>query len=127
METSPAKTKRVREVEINEVFYDCNSALSVVHTTMTKNPHFGSSPDSLLAEDGTLEAVAARAIKRVIARQLRALMQDEGVTKVALASKMQTSRSQLDRLLDPENDAVTLDTLVRAAQAVGRRLRLELV
>ena len=94
---------------------------------MTKNPHFGSSPDSLLAEDGTLEAVTACAIKRVIARQLRALMQAEGVTKVTLASKMQTSRSQLDCLLDHVNDAVTLDTLVRAAQAVGRRLRLELV
>ena len=94
---------------------------------MSQNLQLGSSLDSLLAEDGTLEAVSARAIKRVIARQLRALMQDQGVTKVALASKMQTSRSQLDRLLDAENDAVTLDTLVRAAQAVGRRLRLELV
>jgi antitoxin HicB len=94
---------------------------------VTKNPHFGSSLDSMLAVDGTLEEVTARAIKRVIARQISALMKDQGVTKISLANKMQTSRSQLDRLLDPENDSVTLDTLVRAAHAVGRRLHLELV
>ena len=94
---------------------------------MTKNPHLGSSLDAVLAADGTLEDVTARAIKRVIARQISALMKDQGVTKISLANKMQTSRSQLDRLLDPENDSVTLDTLVRAAHAVGRRLHLELV
>jgi transcriptional regulator with XRE-family HTH domain len=52
---------------------------------------------------------------------------DQGITKSALAKRMQTSRAQLDRLLDPENESVTLATLTRAAQAVGRQLRMELV
>jgi len=71
--------------------------------------------------------VTARAIKRVIARQLDALMADQGLTKAALARRMKTSRAQLDRLLDPDNESVTLGTLTRAAQAVGRNLRMELV
>jgi DNA-binding Xre family transcriptional regulator len=71
--------------------------------------------------------VTARAIKRVIARQLDALMEDEGLTKTELAKRMKTSRAQLDRLLDPENESVTLVTLSRAAHAVGRHLRMELV
>ena len=94
---------------------------------MKPNRHFGSTFDSFLQEEGILEAVTARALKRVIARQLGALMKDQGLSKTSLAEKMQTSRSQLDRLLDPENESVTLDTLVRAAHAVGRRLHLELV
>lgn len=94
---------------------------------MTANPHLGSSFDSFLDQEGILEEVTARALKRVIARQLGALMKDQGLSKTALAERMRTSRSQLDRLLDPENDSVTLDTLVRAAHAVGRRLHLELV
>lgn len=71
--------------------------------------------------------ITARAIKRVIARQLDALMQNQGLTKSTLAKRMKTSRAQLDRLLDPENESVTLATLARAAQAVGRNLRMELV
>lgn len=94
---------------------------------MKKKPHLGSSFDSFLEQEGILHQATARALKRVIARQLDALMQEQGLTKTALAEKMQTSRSQLDRLLDPENDSVTLDTLVRAAHAVGRHVSLELV
>jgi DNA-binding Xre family transcriptional regulator len=86
-----------------------------------------SSFDDYLKAEGIYEEVTARAIKRVIARQLDALMRIEGLSKSELAQRMQTSRAQLDRLLDPENDSVTLATLARAAQAVGRRLRLELV
>jgi hypothetical protein len=81
-----------------------------------------------LKEAGIYEEVTTRAIKRVIARQLDALMRDQGLTKSALAKRMHTSRAQLDRLLDPENgEPVTLGTLARAAQAVGRQLRMELV
>jgi hypothetical protein len=87
----------------------------------------GSSFDSYLKEDGIYEEVTARAIKRVIARQLDALMENQGLTKSALAKRMKTSRAQLDRLLDPENESVTLGTLTRAAKAVGRKLRMELV
>ncbi len=78
-------------------------------------------------EEGIYEEVTARAIKRVIARQLDALMQEQDISKTELAKRMKTSRAQLDRLLDPENESVTLDTLTRAAQAVGRNLRMELV
>ena len=63
----------------------------------------------------------------MIARQLDALMHDQGLSKSSLAKRMKTSRKQLDRLLDPDNESVTLGTLTRAAQAVGRQLRMELV
>ncbi|MCC7346515.1 MAG: XRE family transcriptional regulator [Variibacter sp.] len=95
--------------------------------TKRKSGRIGSSFDDFLREEGTYEQLTALAIKRVIARQLGALMQTESLTKTELARRMHTSRAQLDRLLDPENDSVTLGTLARAAQAVGRQLRLELV
>ena len=94
---------------------------------MKKKGRVGSSLDDYLKEEGIYEEVTARAIKRVIARQLDALMQEQGLTKSTLAKRMKTSRAQLDRLLDPENESVTLGTLARAAQAVGRNLRMELV
>jgi DNA-binding Xre family transcriptional regulator len=94
---------------------------------MKKKGRIGSSFDEFLKEEGLYEEVTARAIKRVIARQLDALMQDQGLTKASLAKRMKTSRAQLDRLLDPDNESVTLATLTRAAQAVGRHLRMELV
>lgn len=94
---------------------------------MKKKGRIGSSFDELLKKEGIYEEVTARAIKRVIARQLDALMQDQGLTKSSLAKRMKTSRAQLDRLLDPDNELVTLDTLTRAARAVGRHLRMELI
>jgi antitoxin HicB len=94
---------------------------------MKKKGRIGSSFDDFLKAEGLYEETTARAIKRVIARQLDALMQEQGITKSALAKRMDTSRAQLDRLLDPDNESVTLATLTRAAQAVGRRLRMELV
>lgn len=94
---------------------------------MKKKGRIGSSFDELLKKEGIYEEVTARAIKRVIARQLDALMQDQGLTKSSLAKRMKTSRAQLDRLLDPDNKSVTLDTLTRAARAVGRHLRMELI
>jgi antitoxin HicB len=94
---------------------------------MKKKGRIGSSFDEFLKEEGIYEEVTARAIKRVIARQLDALMHDQGLTKSSLAKRMKTSRTQLDRLLDPNNESVTLDTLTRAARAVGRQLRMELV
>ena len=94
---------------------------------MKKKGRIGSSFDDFLREEGIYEEVTARAIKHVIARQLGVLMQQQGLTKSALAKRMDTSRAQLDRLLDPDNEAVTLATLTRAAHAVGRNLRMELV
>jgi antitoxin HicB len=87
----------------------------------------GSSFDDFLKEDGIYEDATARAIKRVLSRQLAELMRREEISKTELATRMKTSRAQLDRLLDPENESVTLGTLARAAQAVGRHLRMELV
>jgi antitoxin HicB len=92
-----------------------------------KKGRVGSSFDQFLKDDGLYEEVTAAAIKRVISRQLGALMTSQGITKSELARRMKTSRAQLDRLLDPANESVTLGTLTRAAHAVGRQLRMELV
>ncbi len=89
--------------------------------------NIGSSLDSLLREDGIYEEVTATAIKRVLARQVEAAMKEKQFTKAEMARRMHTSRAALDRLLDPEYDAVTLGTLRKAAAAVGRELRIELV
>jgi predicted XRE-type DNA-binding protein len=94
---------------------------------MTTHPYIGSSLDDLLEEDGILEEVDAIAIKRVLACLVQELMQEKGLTKTAMAQEMNTSRASLDRLLDPENTSVTLNTMVNAAKAVGKRLRIELV
>ena len=92
-----------------------------------KKGRIGSSFDDFLKEQRLYEEVTAHAIKSVIARQLDALMEEQRLTKTALAKRMKTSRAQLDRLLDPENESVTLGTLTRAAKAVGRQLKMELV
>lgn len=93
----------------------------------SKFDHSGSSFDSFLEEEGILEEVQAVAIKRVIAWQLSEAMKAGKISKKAMAERMGTSRSQLDRLLDPENSAVHLQTIARAARAVGKRLRLEMI
>ena len=92
---------------------------------MTKK-NIGSSFDGWLREEGIYEEVTATAIKRVVARQVAAAMKEKDLSKAEMARRMQTSRAALDRLLDPEYDAVTLSTLRKAAAAVGRELLLEL-
>ena len=82
--------------------------------------------DEFLASQGMLEECEERAIKEIIAAQLSEEMQRQGITKSAMAESMKTSRRQLDRLLDPDNQSVTLSTLRRAASAIGRTLRIEL-
>ncbi len=84
--------------------------------------HNGSSFDSFLEEVGIREEVEAVAIKRVLAWQLEQAMQEQQKTKQAMAKELHTSRSQLDRLLDPRNVSVTLDTITRAARALGKRV-----
>jgi plasmid maintenance system antidote protein VapI len=83
--------------------------------------------DEFLAEQGILEDCEDRAIKAIIADQIASAMQDQGLTKSAMADRMKTSRRQLDRLLDPDTPSVTLDTLRRAAKALGRNLHIEFV
>ena len=82
----------------------------------------GSTFDSFLEQEGIREEVEAVAIKRVLAWQLEQAMQEQRKTKQAMARQLHTSRSQLDRLLDPRNVSVTLDTITRAAKALGKRL-----
>jgi hypothetical protein len=84
--------------------------------------HTGSTFDSFLEEEGIREEVEAVAVKRVISWQLAEAMRKKKKTKQALAKELRTSRSQLDRLLDPQNIAVSLDTISRAAKALGKRL-----
>jgi predicted transcriptional regulator len=96
---------------------------------MTKqtNPRLGSSFESWLDEHGIRDDVTAAAVKSVIAEQLAGAMKEKGLTKARMAELMNTSRTQVDRLLDPANGGATLETLLRAAKIVGRELRVELV
>lgn len=84
--------------------------------------HSGSSFDSFLEQEGIREEVETVALKRVLAWQLEQAMQKQQKTKQAMARQLHTSRSQLDRLLDPRNVSVTLDTITRAARALGKRV-----
>jgi DNA-binding Xre family transcriptional regulator len=92
-----------------------------------KRASAGSSFEDFLREEGTFEETQGIAIKRVIAWALADQMEKKNITKTVMAERMETSRSQLDRLLDPENADVKLDTLSRAARALDCELRLELV
>lgn len=92
---------------------------------MASNPHIGSTFDDFLQEEGLLEDSSAVALKRVIAWQLANAMKAQGVTKSAMATRMRTSRSQLDRVLGGEGSGMTLETLSRALDALGLRVTLE--
>jgi antitoxin HicB len=92
-----------------------------------QNKHVGSSLDEFLKDEGILEETRTIAIKEAVAWQVRQAMMKDNITKIEMARRMNTSRAALDRLLDPGNTAVTLQTLSRAAAAVGRGLRIELV
>ncbi len=91
-----------------------------------QNQHIGSSFDDLLEETGDLAEVNTIAIKRVIAWEIAQKMEAEQISKKKMAELMDTSRSALDRLLDPANTSVTLHTLDNAARAIGKTLRIEL-
>lgn len=95
---------------------------------MTGRTHrrHGSSLDSFFEEEGALEEFRAVAIKEVIAWQIQQAMKAQKLSKNKMAVMMHTSRAQLDRLLDPAKGNVTLETLQRAAQVLGRELRIEL-
>jgi len=93
---------------------------------MAENPHTGSSFDDFLKEEGLNEECTASALKRVLAWQIEQEMNNKHITKSAMANRMNTSRSQLDRLLDPENTGVSLEILYRAATAIGRDLDIKL-
>jgi antitoxin HicB len=92
-----------------------------------QNKHVGSSLDDFLKVEGILEETRTIAIKEAVAWQVKQAMLKDNISKVEMARRMHTSRAALDRLLDPGNGAVTLQTLSRAANAIGRGLRIELV
>lgn len=89
--------------------------------------HLGSSFDDFLMEEGIHEEVTRNALKNVIAWQVEQAMKESKLSKTAMAKKMNTSRSALDRLLDPKNSSVTIQTLEKAAKAVNKRLVMCLV
>ena len=93
----------------------------------TLNRHKGSSIDDFLKEEGVFEEFQARAVKEVIAWQLAQAMKDRKLSKRRLAAMMRTSRTQVDRVLDPKDGNVTIETLQRAAAIVGRKVQVELV
>lgn len=92
-----------------------------------QNKHIGPSLDEFLKEEGILEETRATVLKETLAWQIQQAMAKDKISKVEMARRMNTSRAALDRLLDPANASVTLQTLTRAAHAVGRDLRIELV
>ena len=94
---------------------------------LKKFDYSGSSFDDFLRDEGTLEEAETIAIKRVIAWQLQQEMKRKRISKKAMASRLRTSRSQLDRLLDPKYSGVTLGTLARAAVALGKRLKVQVI
>jgi antitoxin HicB len=95
-------------------------------TEKRSNPYLGSNFDDFLKDEGIFDEVHAKALKRALAEQLEDSMISAKLTKVAMAEKMATSRSQLDRVLDPDNLSVQLDTLIRAARAVGKDVEIRI-
>lgn len=94
---------------------------------MAKNPQIGESFESFLRDEGIYDEVTATAIKRTLALQIEQEMVAQNISKSEMARRMKTSATQLGRLLDPDNDRIQLDTLVRAASAVGKHLSVSLV
>ena len=91
-----------------------------------RNPRAGSSFDDFLKEDGIYEDVQNAAIKKVLSTKLEAAMTDQNISKSEMAKRLKTSRSQLDRLLDPDNEGITLQTASRAATVLGMTLEINL-
>jgi antitoxin HicB len=92
-----------------------------------QNKHLGSSFDDFLAEEGIYEEVTAVAWKRVLAWEVSEAMRKEGISKSEMAKRMKTSRSQLERFLDPDNPSVLLETVQKAAAAIGKRMTIGLI
>ena len=93
---------------------------------MAENKYIGSSLDSFLSEEGLLNEVTATAAKRVLAWQLQQAMEEKELSKSELARQLDTSRAAVNRLLDPENVSVNLQTMDKAARALGKRLVIHL-
>ena len=93
---------------------------------MKSNKHIGSKLDDFLKQEGIYEDATTYAVKEILAWQVVKAMEDLGISKAEMARRMGTSRAHLDRLLDPQNDKVQLDTMQRAAAVLGRRVLIQL-
>ena len=93
---------------------------------LKRKKHIGSSFEDFLKEQGIFEETTTQAVKRVLAWQVSETMKEKGISKLEMAKRMRTSRSQVDRFLDPNNDKVLLETVQRAASAIGKRVSLSL-
>jgi len=94
---------------------------------MNKNKHRGSDFRNFFEAEGILEEIETRALKRAIAMQLARIIEEKSLSKSDMALRMKTSRAAVDRMLDGSNPSMTLATLEKAAHALGRRIKLELV
>jgi predicted XRE-type DNA-binding protein len=94
---------------------------------MSKNKHRGGDFRDFLKDEGILAEVETRAMKQAMSLQLNRLLEKQSVTKAEMAARMKTSRAQVDRLLDASNTSVTLTTLAKAASALGRKVKIDLV
>ena len=94
---------------------------------MSKRTHRGSDFRDFLNEQGILGEVEARALKQTLSLQLDHLLKEKELRKTQMAARMKTSRAAVDRLLDATNSSVTLNTLGKAARALGRKVKIELV
>ena len=92
-----------------------------------KNKHIGSDFDHFLEEEGILAQTQAEAVAKVVAWELKKFQTEQSITKVALAKALQTSRSGLDRLLDPQDTKVTLGSLAKVAQVMGKRMEIRFI
>ena len=92
-----------------------------------QNGHIGSTFEDFLKDEGVYEETTAIAVKRVLAWQLTRAMQEQQMSKNRMAKAMNTSRSQLDRILDPDNESIQLDSIIKAARVLGLELRIELI
>ncbi len=96
-------------------------------TAKNRNKHRGSSLRDFLQDDGILAEVEAAAQKRALSLKVADLMEQRALTKTKMAAEMGTSRAAINRVLDPENTSVTLNTLSKVARSLGRKLKIELV
>jgi antitoxin HicB len=94
---------------------------------MNKRTHRGSDFREFLSEQGILGEVEGRALKQALSLQLNRLLKEKELTKAEMAARMKTSRAAVDRLLDVSNSSVTLNTLGKAARALDRKIKIELV
>jgi antitoxin HicB len=132
LKSLPADEKREVGTDIKTVQFGwplgmrAGAAEEAAECIMKRNPHKGSDFDDFLKDEGIFDEVQALAVKRVLAHQLERGIKAKRLTKTAMAKRMGTTRAQLDRLLDPNNPSATLASVVKAAYAIGKRVRISL-